>query len=80
VNGSKEHAVFTWLKQHLPAPAEDSDSLMADPKLIIWSPVRRSDISWNFEKFLVDKSGNAVHRYSRQFHTGDIEKDIVRLC
>jgi len=76
-NGKDEHPVFTWLKKRLPAPIDDADSLMADPKLIIWSPVRRSDISWNFEKFLVDGGGNALHRYSRHFLTSDIEKDIA---
>jgi len=79
VNGSDVHPLFTWLKKRLPAPIDDADSLMSDPKFINWSPVRRSDVSWNFEKFLVDGGGNEVHRYSRHFLTSDIEKDIARL-
>ena len=79
-NGDGEHPVFAWLKRHLPAPADDADSFMSDPKFIIWNPVRRSDIAWNFEKFLVDRGGQPVHRYSRNFYTSDLEKDIVRLA
>ena len=52
---------------------------MGDPKYIIWKPVRRSDIAWNFEKFLVDKNGNAVKRYSKSFQTAHIANDIASL-
>ncbi len=59
-NGEGEHEVFAWLKAHLPRPSDDEVSLMGDPKFIIWKPVRRSDISWNFEKFLVDQHGTPI--------------------
>uniref|UniRef100_A0A286Y1Q0 Ubiquitin carboxyl-terminal hydrolase n=1 Tax=Cavia porcellus TaxID=10141 RepID=A0A286Y1Q0_CAVPO len=36
---------------------------MTDPKFIIWSPVCRNDVSWNFEKFLVGPDGVPVRRY-----------------
>ena len=49
-----------FLKTALPLPEDDQLSLMFDPKGIIWSPVRRSDVAWNFEKFLVDASGKPV--------------------
>jgi glutathione peroxidase len=44
-----------------------------------WSPVTRNDIAWNFEKFLFDKEGNLVKRYSRYYPTLDIKKDIDAL-
>jgi glutathione peroxidase len=47
--------------------------------LTLWSPVARSDIAWNFEKFLLDKDGNMVQRYHRYFLVGDIAKDIDAL-
>jgi len=37
---------------------------MTDPKLIIWSPVRRTDVAWNFEKFLVNRQGEVVKRFA----------------
>ena len=37
-------------------------ALMTDPKFIIWSPVTRADIAWNFEKFLINKDGIPIKR------------------
>ena len=37
------------------------------------------DITWNFTKFLVDKSGFAVKRYDPTFNPSDIEKDLIEL-
>lgn len=45
----------------------------------LWSPVTRSDIAWNFEKFLLDKDGKPVQRYNRYFLVDDIAPDIDAL-
>jgi len=45
----------------------------------LWTPVARSDIAWNFEKFLVGPDGNMVQRYSRFYPTMDIAADIDAL-
>jgi len=45
----------------------------------LWTPVARSDIAWNFEKFLFDKDGNPVKRYSRYFNIEEIADDIDGL-
>ncbi|KAL6030533.1 hypothetical protein STEG23_007332 [Scotinomys teguina] len=79
VNGQNEHPVFAYLKDKLPYPYDDPFSLMTDPKLIMWSPVRRSDVAWNFEKFLIGPEGEPFRRYSRTFQTIHIEPDIKRL-
>lgn len=79
VNGQNEHPVFAYLKDKLPYPYDDPFSLMTDPKLILWSPVRRSDVAWNFEKFLIGPEGEPFRRYSRTFQTINIEPDIKRL-
>lgn len=44
----------------------------------LWSPVSRSDIAWNFEKFLFDRSGNLVKRFSRYFPTNGVAEYISR--
>lgn len=79
VNGQNQHPVFAYLKDKLPYPYDDPFSLMTDPKLIMWSPVRRSDVAWNFEKFLIGPEGEPFRRYSRTFQTINIEPDIKRL-
>lgn len=71
--------MFVYLKEKLPFPSDNSMALMADPKLIMWSPVNRNDVSWNFEKFLVGPDGEPYKRYSRSFLTIDIEADIKEL-
>merc|ERR1712215_388590 len=68
-NGENEHPLFTFLKKELPAPSDDSESL-------IWNPVKRTDIAWNFEKFLIGPDGTPIKRYSRNFLTKDIADDI----
>jgi len=45
----------------------------------LWSPVTRSDIAWNFEKFLLDKDGKPVQRYHRYYLVDDIAPDIDAL-
>jgi len=75
-NGENEHPLFTFLKKSLPTPSDDTESLMSNPKFLIWSPVKRSDISWNFEKFLIGPDGTPLKRYSRNFLTAEIQDDI----
>jgi glutathione peroxidase len=47
--------------------------------VVLWTPVARSDIAWNFEKFLVDKEGKCIKRYSRWHDTNSIAEDIDKL-
>jgi len=79
VNGADAHPVFKWLREKMPMPSDDAVSLMSDPGYIIWRPVTRTDVSWNFEKFLIDSKGNPVKRYSRHFLTKNVAEDIVKL-
>lgn len=79
VNGEDAHPLFTFLKEKLPFPSDEPTALMGDPKCIIWSPVCRNDIAWNFEKFLIGPDGVPFKRYSRRFLTSNIEGDIKKL-
>uniref|UniRef100_A0AAQ6INC7 glutathione peroxidase n=1 Tax=Anabas testudineus TaxID=64144 RepID=A0AAQ6INC7_ANATE len=79
VNGTNTHPVFAYLKDKLPYPDDDPNSLVQDPKFLVWSPISRTDISWNFEKFLIGPEGEPFKRYSKKFPTIDVEPDIQRL-
>lgn len=63
----------------------DSDALILPrggfdaTAVTLWSPVCRSDIAWNFEKFLLDKDGKPVKRYSRYYIMDDMTADIDAL-
>lgn len=79
VNGENEDPLFTFLKKSLPVPSDAQGVSLGNPKFITWSPVKRSDIAWNFEKFLIGPDGAPVKRYSRYFLTSHIEEDIQSL-
>ena len=79
VNGSDTHPLFVYLKEKMPRPQDGDDTLMKAGRPILWSPVLRSDVAWNFEKFLIDSNGVPFKRYSRYFLTADIASDIEQL-
>lgn len=79
VNGNNADPLFKFLKEKLPLPSDDTVSFLDNPDFIIWRPVQRSDIAWNFEKFLIDRSGVPVKRFSKKFFTKDIAEDIEKL-
>lgn len=79
VNGKTTHPLFQFLKKRLQTPSDDSVSFMNDPKSIIWDPVCRNDISWNFEKFIIAPDGVPYKRYSRYYQTVNIQSDIAEL-
>jgi glutathione peroxidase len=60
VNGKKEIPLYRYLKQTCPPPIEKFDEM----KNLAYTPYRKNDIRWNFEKFLVDRKGKAVMRIS----------------
>ena len=82
VNGDNENRGFSILKEQQPEDIiegfKNKISMKAIKKLSK-SCKNKGDIVWNFTKFLVDKNGNAVKRYSPIFDPSDIEKDIVKL-
>ena len=49
---------------------------MKDPKSIIWEPVTRTDIAWNFDQFLITPEGQSYKRYSRYFETINLKPGI----
>eukprot|EP00794_Sanderia_malayensis_P010046 gene10046-11076_t len=79
VNGENVHPLFKYLKKALPFPSDDSETLLRDDRFAIWKPILRTDIAWNFEKFLIGADGKPVKRYSRFYETKDIAADIEEL-
>ncbi|VDK29884.1 unnamed protein product [Gongylonema pulchrum] len=59
VNGDNNHPLYEFLKEHCPQTVPvigKRDELMYDP-------IRVRDITWNFEKFLIDKKGRPRYRF-----------------
>ncbi|TLS52728.1 glutathione peroxidase [Paenibacillus antri] len=81
VNGPEAHPLFRYLREQAP---EDAD---ADPNSGLYGHLRAkfpellegSNIRWNFTKFLIDREGNVVKRYSPTTGAGAIETDVRTL-
>ena len=82
VNGENASAVWKFLTDNSPEEyvkgAAHKLSMKAVEKMST-TYKRRNDIKWNFTKFLLDKSGMPVYRYSPVESPDVIEKDIARL-
>lgn len=87
VNGSFTSPIYEYLKYKQPFPLDDFTTLSnanENNKLffqpISWSPIQRTDISGNFEKFLIDRNGQVVSRFSRrkQTLTNEIENLLAK--
>lgn len=66
--------IFTS-QSRCPAP----DNFIDDVDKISWSPVRNDDITWNFEKILVDHKGQPYRRYTPTVEPKEITEDIEKL-
>ena len=82
VNGEDEIKLFTILKSQI---KDDKISglknklAMKAIKQISKTAKKEEDIKWNFTKFLVDREGNVVGRYSPTYLPEDMEEDIKKL-
>ena len=82
VNGENELPLYTYLKEEI---KEDiikgvkNKVAMKAIKKISTSTKKDGDIKWNFTKFLVDKNGKVVKRYSPTYKPEDMEEDIKEL-
>uniref|UniRef100_A0A8R1HGM2 Glutathione peroxidase n=1 Tax=Caenorhabditis japonica TaxID=281687 RepID=A0A8R1HGM2_CAEJA len=59
VNGDNQHPLYEFVKEACPQTVDKigrTDELM-------YNPVRPSDITWNFEKFLIDRKGQPRFRF-----------------
>jgi len=75
VNGNTQQPIYTWLKGRCPNP---SINFISAPN-IRWTPVLTTDITWNFEKFLIDKKGQPFKRYDPGSPAINLANDIARL-
>jgi glutathione peroxidase len=70
VNGEDRHPLYAALIEARPV-IEDSDAMRERLKGYGIPTGPESDILWNFEKFLIDREGNVVHRFSPDITADD---------
>ena len=81
VNGTNEHPLYTWLKAQKGFSGfnvNDQRGKMMDGMLRRQDADydKKSDIKWNFTKFLVSRDGRVLKRYEPTDQMADIETDI----
>lgn len=82
VNGPNEEPLYTYLKNSIEEDkiegVKNKMSMKAIEKLSK-STKDKKDIKWNFTKFLIDREGNVVERYSPTFKPVDMENKIKEI-
>ena len=82
VNGDNESPLYTFLKEKITDDVivgmKNKMSMKAIEK-ISKTAINKNDIKWNFTKFLVDREGNVVGRYSPTYKPQDMEEKIKEL-
>uniref|UniRef100_T1INU7 Glutathione peroxidase n=1 Tax=Strigamia maritima TaxID=126957 RepID=T1INU7_STRMM len=76
VNGEHEHPLYTFLKVSFCPPV---DSIFAEKERLFYKPLRDNDVRWNFEKFLISKTGKVLVRYAARVPISEIEPDVLRV-
>merc|ERR1711924_298627 len=75
VNGDGTAPAYKWLRRACPSTLGGligAGTNCKDPKGTLcgafafmgWGPISTSDVSWNFEKILINKQGEAMTRYA----------------
>jgi len=75
VNGDGTDPVYQFLK----ARCGPANPIIGNLKYISWTPVAYNDVTWNFEKFLINKKGQVVRRYDPNTDPILIVSDIKNL-
>ncbi len=79
VNGEHANPLFVWLKEQAPEDMGDKKSLSFEKRVRLFRrKAAPSDIKWNFGKFLIDRQGNVMGRYSPAYTPDKFEKDVER--
>ena len=82
VNGENESPLYSFIKNEIQEDIikglKNKMSMKAIDK-ISTTCKKKGDIKWNFTKFLVDKDGKVVKRYSPTYNPLEIEEDIRNL-
>ena len=82
VNGENEIGLYTYLKSQKENDVIDglkNKMAMSAVEKISKTCKKKNDIKWNFTKFLVDREGNVVERYSPTYKPEDMEDKIKEL-
>lgn len=77
VNGTDADPLFVWLKEQKPVAKGDEETAKFEAMVKQYTPGNNdSDIKWNFNKFLIDRQGDVVERYSPAYKPEQLDAEI----
>lgn len=80
VNGKDADPLFAWLRERLPEDEGDEEAQSFERKVKVFKPfAKRGDIKWNFGKFLIDREGNPLKRFSPALAPEKLAAEIEKL-
>lgn len=80
VNGKNASPLYVWLKEQAPEDQGDEKTKAFEKKVkMLTLGNKPQDIKWNFGKFLMDRRGAVVARYSPAYPPEKLERDIEHL-
>ena len=78
VNGDHTNEVYKWLKNQKAGILGLTRIKVCSPACLAM-PLLTLTFQWNFEKFLVDKNGNVVHRWASTTTPETIDAEVAKL-
>jgi len=75
VNGANRIPLYSWVLSRCEAPVP----FFQDPKMLYYTPISKEDIRWNYEKILIDRTGQPYRRYAPSVEPMEMEEDIQYL-
>ena len=82
VNGENELPLYKYLKNEIKddiIKGMKNKVAMKAIEKISTSAKKEGDIKWNFTKFLVDKNGKVIGRYSPTYKPEDMEEELKKV-
>ena len=76
VNGDNAEPVYKWMKEQ---PNGAGFLVNAIKWVRLRTEIQFTKIIQNFTKFLINRDGQVVERYSPRFESADMKDDIVEL-
>ncbi|VEU82353.1 glutathione peroxidase [Acholeplasma hippikon] len=74
VNGFFAHPLYRYLKSNSPQEFGPGQTEVLQSKKL-----KTKEIKWNFTKFLIDRDGTILYRFSPQVTPEEIEKFVVKI-
>lgn len=80
VNGENADALYVWLKNQIKESKKDASVEEFEEKVKQYTPtIQEGDIKWNFGKFLINRQGEVIQRYSPATPPESLMVDIEKL-